>query len=141
MADFNSILNCDIDTIEAPKQLPDGSYDMVIVAINQVTSKQKQIPMLEVEAKIQAPREDVDMEAYGEVKNPCDKSYKRNFVLTPEAMNFLKEFILICLGDDKKGTLNELLPQCVGQNVVGVFVKKLSDKGNEYTTLDKFIAA
>lgn len=108
MANISDILNRPAEDVEAPKPLPVGSYNAIVVGLpEQGESSKKKTPYLRFSYKITSPREDVDEEAITEYETGKDgektpiagKILTSDYYLTNDALFMLTD-MLEALGID-----------------------------------------
>ena len=144
MVDFNSILNKKVNEVEAPAQLPVGSYLMTPVSYQFGTSQKQQTPFIKFELGVISAGEDVDPEALSKVKNLQEKKVNTTFYITEDSLFRIKDFLEKC-GVDVSGeqTLNELIPTVIGTQVYGILKAEQANDGSgrEFIRLNTFIKA
>ena len=144
MVDFNSILNKKVNEVEAPVQLPVGSYLLSVVGYKFGTSSKQQTPYVQFEFGVSSAGEDVDQEQLSKVKNLQERRLTANFYITEDSLFRIKDFLEKC-GLDVSGeqTLNEMIPTCVGASVYGILKAEQAQDGSgrEFIRLNTFIKA
>lgn len=142
MVDFTSLLDKKADDVEKPATVPTGSYDLTIVGFATGESANKKTPYVEIETKIIAPRDDVDMEEYAKVKNPQDRSFKTKFFLTEDSLFRLKDFLSKAGFEVEGKSFSEMLNEIAGHQVVGIVSHRLSQDGEStFAEINKFMKA
>lgn len=114
VTNFEALLNKPLDSFEAPKPLPAGSYSALIEKFEFGKSKNKETPYVRFFVK---PTEglDVDAEAIAEAGGFEGKALRLDFFLTPDAMFRLTKFADEHLGLDIAGRpTGEIIQEAVG---------------------------
>lgn len=142
MVDFTELLNKKADDVEKPATTPAGSYLMTIVGFSTGESQNKKTPYVEIETKIIAPQDDVDMEEYAKVKNPQDRSFKTKFFITEDSLFRLKDFLAKAGFETEGKSFSEMLNEIAGHQIVGVVSHRLGQDGETvYPEINKFLKA
>lgn len=144
MVDFSSILNKKVNEVEAPVQLPVGSYLLQVLQYTFGTSQKQQTPYIKFEFGVVSANEDVDPEQLAKVKNLQERRLNATFYITEDSLFRIKDFCEKC-GLDVSGdqTLNEMIPQTIGTQVNGILkAEQATDgSGREFIRLNTFIKA
>lgn len=142
MVDFTALLNRKADECEKPVAVPQGSYIMSIVGYTTGESRQKKTPYVEIETKIVAPREDVDMDEYAKVKNPQERSFKTPFYITEDSLYRLEEFLSKAGLPTAGRSFTEILAEMAGAQIVGIVSHRMSDDGESvFPEVKRFLKA
>ena len=91
-ADFDSILNTQMDGIEKPKPLVQGKYRAIVRTFKYVKSPEKGTPGAEVTFKILNPIETED-DAAANLFDYSDREVRQTYWLTKDALHRAKEFL------------------------------------------------
>mgnify|MGYP003624040431 CR=1 FL=1 len=92
-ANFNELLDTNMDDIERPKPLPPGTYFGTVKEYTFDESSQNKTPYVRYIIVNLEPGEDVDRDALREIPDVYDRTVRRDFFLTQNAKYRLKEFI------------------------------------------------
>lgn len=142
MVDFTTLLSKSSDEVEKPEPIPAGSYDMIIVGFKSGESQQKKTPYVEIETKVIAPRDDVDMESYAKVRNPQDRTFKTQFYITEDSLFRLKDFLIKAGFETEGRTFLEMLNEIAGRTIIGIISHRLGNDGESvYPEVKKFLKA
>lgn len=116
--DFRTLLQTtNLDDVQRPKVLPTGTYKGTIIKFEYGQSSQKQTPYVRYFVRPDEARDDVDQEALEGI-NLSQRSLRRDFFLTADALYRLKEF-LEGLGIETAGqSLGALIPLAVNHDVL-----------------------
>lgn len=144
MADFSSYLNVQIDSIEAPKPLPEGHYFAITTnpGWETVESSQKKTPMLKVTFELQSAAEDVDPGLLPE-NGVAGKKLSTNFILNNESgPHFARQMMEEAMGLPVAGlSLGEGLQQIAGQPVKLYITQRQLDDGTLINDVKKILSA
>lgn len=114
-ADFEAILNVQMDNIEKPKPIPQGRYHAVVKTYKFITSKEKNTPGAEVTFRLVRPIETED----DELANSMDfseKEFRTTYWLSKDAQFRAKEFLEAHLGIHSSGrNMGEVWKDCPNQ--------------------------
>lgn len=142
MVDFTQLLSKNLDDVERPEPLPEGSYLTSIVGYKTVESAKQQTPGVEIELKIVAPGEDVDPDAYAKIQNPQDKTLKTQFWLTEGSMWRLKDFLEKAGCDLTGKSFAEVLADIAGQQIVSIVSHRVgNDNESVFAEVKRFLKA
>ena len=132
MVDFTKALNTKLADVEQPKQLPPGTYTVVVAKTPTIDKRGKDpvYDLIEFELKVQSPGEDVDpelLQAFGGIKQNTHVRYSFMFNSADEnamdgAMFRLKKFISDSLRMEnfESMTLKAALDNCIGLSCLAV---------------------
>lgn len=147
MADFNAILNKNVDEAERPKPLPAGTYRMKIDSHEFAESRLKQTPYCRVHLVPVEPQDDVDAEQLEAVKAQVDgdltrKRVSSDFFLTEQAMWRLRNFMENVLELKTDGrSFAEVIPEMDGMTCLASITHQTSQNGEEtYANISGFAA-
>jgi len=144
MTDFTKILNTTMATIEKPKPLPEGTYQMTVMGKSMLESKQKGTPGLEIICRIDAPMEDVDQDLLEKV-NWQGREMRTTLWLTDNSLYRVVSFLKACGIDTEEGSIGEGIENVDGRSVAGKVVQEISGKFDEdgdaiiYTNISKYL--
>lgn len=132
-ANFAELLDRKADQAKRPPPIPAGTYEAEILGHDTGVSSKKQTPYLQMNFKLLAPMDDVDVDAFEEFGGQAKlmkKALNEKFYLTEDAEFRLREFFENSLGMDITGkTFLELSVEAKGDTV-------LIEIGNEASTRD-----
>lgn len=129
-ADFNDLLDTNLDDVKAPVPLPIGTYSFTVKNYELDKSSQKQTPFVRFLVNPTAAHDDVDEDMLAEVENWQQKNLRATFYLTDAALFMLKNFLEEACGLDVAGkTIKELIPEAVGCDVVGYVTQQEGNNG------------
>lgn len=118
MTDLSHLLGKKSSEVEKPKPFPVGHYVWMISEFAIVESSKKKTPGVEFTVQMVEPMDDVDQDELALVKDPTQKKKRLTVWITEDSLWRLTE-ILETLGvADEDRTLEELIPECVGQQFV-----------------------
>ena len=120
MTDLSHLLGKKLGEVEKPKQFPVGHYSWLIKSFSIVESSKKKTPGIEFLCNMVEAKDDVDEDELALVKNANSRDNKLTMWLTEDSLWRVKEF-MISLGistEDDDRTLEEILPEAVGQTFV-----------------------
>ena len=142
MVDFTKLLDKSADDVERPAPLPQGSYITTITGYRGVESGQKKTPGVEIDMQIVAPGEDVDAEAYAQVKNPQERVLKTQFWLTEDSMFRLKDFLEKAGFETAGKTFSSMLAEIAGHQVIAIVTHRMGQDGESvFPEARKFMKA
>jgi hypothetical protein len=118
MVDFTSLLSKKVDDVKPPAALPEGTYDGIISKFEFRESKERKTPMLAVELKFLSAHDDVNAEELAEIENLTAITRTQNFILTDNALFRLADFIKSCGINTVGRSMNETIPELIGQSVL-----------------------
>lgn len=122
MANLSHLLGKKTGDVEKPKPFPIGHYLWNITAYGIVESSKKKTPGIEFQVKMVEPMDDVDEDDLGLVKNPHERQKRLTFWLTEDSLWRLKDFLIALGVNDDDKTLEELLPETVGEQFIAGIV-------------------
>lgn len=114
-----ALLNTKAEDVKRPVPLPQGTFYGIIKSHEFTESSKKKTPGVLYTIQVTHAHEDVDLsefEAEGGVL--AEKNLRTTYWISPGALFMLTEFIGSCGIETEGRTLNELIPQVVGQPVV-----------------------
>jgi hypothetical protein len=114
---FASILDTRSGDIERPKPLPAGSYICLVVGQPRSDKASTGTEFLEFTFKILQPLEDVDEDAFKEMKG-IGKTFTNRYYVTEEAKWRLKAFLDDCAVGDDDMSLAERIAEINGSKVI-----------------------
>lgn len=134
-ANFDAILDTQMDAIEKPKPLPQGKYAAQVKTFKYVTSKEKQTPGAEVTFRILRPIETED-DALAQSMDYSERELRTSFWLTPDARFRAKEFLENHLGIHASGrSLGDVFNDCVNQPCTVLLVHTTAADGNVWANI------
>ncbi len=126
--DLNSLLSKPLDSFEAPKTIPAGTWKGVIGPYSYDKSARKKTDFVRYLLNITGPGDDID-EADLEGVEWDGKQLKKDFYLTPDALFRLTDFIT-SLGISISGrSVTEMIPEAVGIPVLITVTEDDSEDG------------
>jgi hypothetical protein len=121
-ADFESILNTQMEAIEKPKPIPQGKYRAHITGFTYVKSDKKNTPGAEFKFKVLQPIETED-DALANSFDYSDRELKTTYWLTKDSLFRLKEFLVEQLGlHDSGRPLGDVINEAPN-NEIGIMVR------------------
>lgn len=120
-ADFNALLDKPLDSFEAPKPIPMGSYIGTVTERRFDKSKEKQTPYVQFTIVPFQAMDDVDAGALKESLGNsalAEKKFNLDFYLTKDAMWRLSQFCEDHIGVPGGTPAREAIEACVGQQLV-----------------------
>ena len=132
--DFGALLETDAADAVRPPLMPTGQYRCMVKGSKRIKSRVKQTPGLEFELVNFEPMSDVDVDQWNEfvshkLIDVKKLSKQTTFYVTPAALYRLKEFCEFC-GVEPVGTLQKLVAETKGQNVLVMIVQTPFDDGS-----------
>ncbi|WP_417436446.1 hypothetical protein [Idiomarina abyssalis] len=118
MSDLSHLLGKKSTEVEKPKPFPVGHYVWLISEFAIVESSKKKTPGLELTARMVEPLDDVDQEELATVKEPTKRNKKLTIWITEDSLWRLTEFLETLGVQDEDRTLEELIPEVVGQQFI-----------------------
>ena len=120
-ANFDSYLDVEIESIDAPKPIPEGHYfaDIKSWKTTEVEyQKGTKTPIVQLDFRITGPDDDVEMDLMPE-GNGVGRIVNRNYTLNDENGPFMIRKLAeeTCQLDTKGLKLKDVLPQLIGQPV------------------------
>ena len=143
MVDFSQLLSQKIDDAKKPPPLPAGTYETMITKYEFTESKEKKTPMLTIDLKFLAAREDVvDTDALAQV-DLSKISRKYNFVLSDNARWRLAEFIKTCGIPTVGRGFMETIPELSNQTVLAKVSNTLNPRNpkEQIWDIDEIVGA
>lgn len=129
MVDFSSLLNKQMGTIEAPKNFPAGSYNLIVKERSFDVSQQKQTPYVRFVYAVVSPGGDVDQDAWAAANIDLSKRTLRDdFYLTEDALYRLSEHLQNVFGLSPDINLQQAVEMVVGKPCVGHVVETLNKR-------------
>lgn len=137
MADFRSILNTRVNTVEKPKPLPAGTY-LCVVTGHQIgeSGGANKTPRCRFDLKPLAPQADVDEALFAEaggMEALTKRKLRGDFWLTEDSLYRLIEFMSDVCGIDcsEDRSLAQALPETTNIQVLAHVIQKPSADGKE----------
>jgi hypothetical protein len=120
---FEELLGQQVESVEAPRLFPIGSYDAVLGRYETGNSSNKGTPYVRFPVKLVGPKEDVDQdefEAAGGMEKLINRSPLRlDFYMTSDASFRLRKFLENTLEmDSHNRTFDSMLPETDGMSLV-----------------------
>lgn len=146
MADFTSVLNQPIGSVERPKILPPGNYIATVVETPKLVEVGKdKLPTVQFLLKVLQPVGEVDMEAFqaamASSNNGVVLNHKR-FVQTQQGQFALQEMLKAVFDAPEGMVFGEALAQCVGKQVIATVKHTPSTDGKQlYANVDDMAKA
>ena len=141
MSRFESALDRNLDDIKRPPPPPIGSY---VATVDKVPDMPREIEgkpyeILDINAKLVSPMEDVDPDELAEFGNAAGYGVRVTFVFNTEddtkfesTLNRLKIFLGHCgIDEGAAGTLKEALAMLPGTQFVAQISHRLDERNNE----------
>jgi hypothetical protein len=130
-ANFEALLNTQVDEIEKPKPLPMGTYTFGISGHEFGESAQKKTPFVKFQTTPKVAGEDVDQDMLTEVKDWQSKNMNLTFYLTDDSMFRLKDFLEHCGISTAGRTLGECIPETQGAMFNGYIKHETATNGTD----------
>lgn len=131
MANFNAILDKQVESAERPKPMPTGTYTFIVKSHTFDESSQKKTPFVRFMCSPMAPGEDVDPAALAEIENWNQKEMKLDFYLTDDAIYRLREFAEQCGIGISGRTFADIIPELTNTQFLGEVGHEISKKNPE----------
>lgn len=139
---FEGLLDTNLDEVEKPKPLPEGSYLTRVVSYEETISSKKKTPGLKFTFEIIEPMDDVDESEIEAVGGVVGKNQRTTYWLTEGSMFMLKEFLEEHVGVDIEGQkLSDAIQAAVNEVVVINVSHRMTDDDRIFAEIKSTAAA
>lgn len=129
-ANFESILDQQVDNVEKPKPLPVGSYTWILTGQPRFDKSTKKLTnFVEFQCQCQQALDDVDAAALADMGGCQGKTRRLTFYLTDDAVYRLDEFLFEHLGLELGTSRKQAVAQAAGRSFVGTIRHQASEDG------------
>lgn len=134
---FNELLGVQVQSVERPKNFPQGSYSAIVVSHEMGKSSRKETPYVRFPIKLLGPGDDVDEDLFegagGMEALNNRKPLSKDFYLTKDAIYRLREFLEDCLDLSCSGkNFDEVIPETTNRPLTVVISHRAGEKEGEF---------
>lgn len=142
MADFDSMLNVDLDSVQRPKPLPQGNFKWKVLDYDFGESSNKGTPYVRYDLQFAEAGEDVDEDLLEEVPNYQQKTMSEYFYLSETTMWRLKDFLQAAGVETQGRTIKEALDDAIGAEVWAfIRVRSAQNSDAQFNEISNFAEA